>query len=341
MPQNQDWKPGLKGDPTAWLLEADDPGVRYLALRDIVGAPAGELESARRIAHRDGPIARILDAMNPAGYWLKPGHVYFGKLRGTVWSIISLAQLGASLEADPRVAAACAYLLDNALAEGGQFSSTGNPEGAIDCLQGNLLTALLDLGCRDPRLETALNWTARTVTGEGLAPPENKKAAARFYKYKVGPRFACRANRNLPCAWGGVKVLTAFSRLPVEGRSDLIKTAIETAAEYFLQPDPATARFEGERSPAPDAKWWQFHFPLFWAADLLQVAEALTRLGYGRDPRLTATLDLIRQKQGENGRWALDYVDRNRKMWVNYGQAGRPNKWVTLRAWRVLQPAAV
>jgi len=73
--------------------------------------------------------------------------------------------------------------------------------------------------------------------------------------------------------------------------------------------------------------------------DILQIAEALTALGYGSDPRLANTLDLIREKQDENGKWSLEYVDNNRKMWVKYGPVGKPNKWVTLRALRVLKRA--
>ena len=54
------WKKELKADPTDWLLEPDDPGVRYLALRDIVDAGETEIKTARRNAHRERPIARIL-----------------------------------------------------------------------------------------------------------------------------------------------------------------------------------------------------------------------------------------------------------------------------------------
>ncbi len=30
------WQNQLKGDSLSWLLESDSPGVRYLALRDLV-----------------------------------------------------------------------------------------------------------------------------------------------------------------------------------------------------------------------------------------------------------------------------------------------------------------
>ena len=68
----------LRGDPFPWLLEADDPGPRYLALRDVVGLPKedSELKSARRRAHREGPIAKVLSRMNEDGYWARAGTGY-------------------------------------------------------------------------------------------------------------------------------------------------------------------------------------------------------------------------------------------------------------------------
>jgi hypothetical protein len=143
----------------------------------------------------------------------------------------------------------------------------------------------------------------------------------------------------MPCGWAGVKVMMTFSRLPVERRTGLIEGAIETGVDFFLSGDPSKVEFPGHRTGVPDKRWWQFRFPSFWGADILQIAEAFTGLGYGRDPRLTNTLDLILSKQDENGRWPLEYVDHDHKMWVKYGTKGRPNKWVTLRALRVLKQA--
>jgi hypothetical protein len=341
------WRKLLKADPTDWLLEPDDPGVRYLALRDIVDAGEKEIKAARTKAHREGPIAVILENMNPEGYWVTPGNVYANKCRGTVWSIISLAELGASAEEDKRIGTACAYLMDQSLLKGGQFSPRQKPTNSGLCLQGNMLTSLTDLGCGGDRLDVAYEWTARMVTGEGvprmvnpdgLAPVEGVPGPFSYVKYN-GPRFACRTNKHMPCGWAGVKVMMAFSRLPVARRTGLIGRAIETGVDFFLSGDPSKADFPGHRTGVPDKRWWQFRFPSFWGADILQIAEALTRLGYGGDPRLANALDLIRGKQDENGRWPLEYIDHTHKMWAKYGSAGKPNKWVTLRAMRVLKQA--
>jgi hypothetical protein len=333
------WQTQLKGDSVAWLLEKDDPGVRYLALRDLTDLPADsrELRAARKAAHRDGPIAAVLAAMDQLGYWAKPGPGYSPKYHATVWSIILLAQLGASAAEDRRIARGCAYLLDNNLAEGGQFSTSAAPAGTVDCLQGNLCWALLELGYDDPRLAQAFEWMARTVTGEGIALITDKQATVRYYAYKCGPNFACGVNNQRPCAWGAVKVLLAFGVVPARQRTPLMKRAIQQGVDFLFSVDPAKAAYPTRNGAKPDRRWWKFGFPVFYAADLLQNVEALAALGYGRDKRLTNALALIRDKQDEHGRWPLDL---DYQTWVNFGPKKQPNKWVTLRALRTLKAAA-
>lgn len=330
-----------KDDVLHWLLEEDSPGVRYLALRDLLDLPEDDpaLTQARQAAHLSGPIAEILAHMHPDGYWEQPGAGYNPKYFSSVWSVINLAQLGAQLAKDERIERACHYLLEHALSPGGQFGAGGTPSSTADCLQGNLCWALLELGIEPARLENAFEWMARTVTGEGLAPVSDKKAELRYYAGKCGPRFACGSNNKLPCAWGGAKVMLAFSRLPVEHRTPLIQRAIAEGMDFLLSVDPATADYPNGWSDKPSGNWWKFGFPVFYVTDLLQIAEALAALGYGRDPRLHNTLAIVLQKQDPQGRWALEY-DYKGKTWVDYGAKKQPNKWVTLRARRVLRMAS-
>ena len=112
------WQTQLKGNSVSWLLEMDLPGVHYLALRDLYDLPneEAELKSARRIAHKEGLIAAILSHMDKEGYWASPGADYYPKYVSTVWSMIILAQLGASVTQDKRIPQASKYLLDHALA---------------------------------------------------------------------------------------------------------------------------------------------------------------------------------------------------------------------------------
>jgi len=334
------WKNQLQKDSLPWLLESNDPGLRYLALRDLLDLSADdhELKSARKSAHKEGPIAEVLSQMNKEGYWVKPGPGYNPKYSSTVWSMILLAQLGASANEDKRIEQACKYLLDHALAEGGQFSAaaSGAPSGTADCIQGNLLWSLMELGYDDPRMAKAYEWMARTVTGEGIAPMQDRDAPIRYYAGKCGPSFACGANNKLPCAWGGVKVMLAFGKLPANKRTPLIKKAIEQGVDFFFSVDPASANYPTGYADKPSGNWWKFGFPVFYVSDILQIAEALVGLGYGSDPRLSNALNIIREKQDSEGRWQMEY-DYTGKTWIDFGKKKQPNKWVTLRALRVLK----
>lgn len=334
------WKDQLKGDSLAWLLEKEDPAVRYLALRDLMDLQPenAEMRSARKAAHQRGPIATVLDHMDPEGFWGEPGPGYLPKYKSTIWSIILLAQLGAQVQEDERIFLACNYLLESAYTEYGQFTMTGAPSGTVDCLQGNLLWALLELGFNDARLEKAVDWMARGLTGEGIAPMSDRHASLRYYAGKCGPVFACGANNKLPCAWGGAKVMLGFSILPASWRTPLVERAIRQGIDYFFSVDLAKAEFPSGYNDKPSGNWWKFGFPVFYVTDLLQVAEALVGLGCGSDPRLAELLALIRGKQDENGRWALEY-DYSGRTWVDFGTKKQPNKWVTLRALRVLKSA--
>lgn len=332
------WSDRLKGDALPWLLDEEDPGPRFLAMRDVLGHPedAPELRRARKAAHTRGPIAAVLAAMDPAGYWESPGPGYNPKYRSSVWSLVLLAQLGARLEDDRRLVTAATNILNHALAPGGQFTATGAPSGTVDCLQGNLLWALVEMGCSDDRLQAAAEWAARSVTGEGIAAAQERRAAVRYYAGgKCGPTFACSANNKLPCAWGGVKVMLALGRWPAP-RTPLYKRALAHGAQFLLGTDPAEARYPTGSGGPPSRNWWKFGFPVFYVTDLLQNAEALAAAGVARDPRLARAVDLICEKQDAHGRWSLEY-DYTGKTWVDFGRKNEPNKWVTLRALRTLK----
>ena len=129
------------------------------------------------------PIASMLAAQEPAGYWQKPGPGYATKYRGTVWQLIFLDQLGADPQ-DERVARACEYVLSHAQAENGGFGASGvagagppPSSRVIHCLNGNLLRALIGFGWLDRpcgrATMTAITSRARpgTITKNGQPAP--------------------------------------------------------------------------------------------------------------------------------------------------------------------------
>jgi hypothetical protein len=284
------------------------------------------------------PIASILAAQHPEGYWEKPGPGYATKYRGTVWQLIFLDQLGAD-PADERIARACDYVLEHSVAASGGFGASGvatdrppPPAAVIHCLNGNVLRAMIGFGrLADARVQGAIDWAARAITGEGVE---------RWYATGTsGPGFACAANEQLPCGWGAAKAMLALARIPPDARSPLVQRAVDTGAEFLLSRDPAVADYPmGWGNTKPTGSWFRLGFPSGYVTDVLQVLEALADLGLADDPRLANAFAWLLAKRDPSGRWRNEYA-YNGKTWTDFERQGQPSKWVTLRALSVLSRA--
>jgi len=326
----RDWKSMLNENPIPWLMEPDlnNPGVRYFALRELLDRPEddSEVQAARAAIMTTGPVPAILDAQYPDGYWVKPGGGYSPKYRSTVWQVIFLAELGAD-PTDERVRQGCEYLLSHSIAANGAFSALQKPvpSGAISCLNGNLLYALQHLGyADDPRVQTALDWLARAITGE-----------IRYLKSgTTGPCLACSANEGQPCAWGANKAMKALLAVPPAHRTAAVQRALQVGAEFLLSHDPAVADYPYTQRVS--STWFKFGFPLTYWSDVLETTAVLTELGYGHDPRLANAFQLILSRQDAHGRWKLENA-LSGKTWADIEKKGKPSKWVTLRVLRVLK----
>lgn len=331
----------LKNDPLPWLLEADqeNPAIRFFTLRDVFSYPADarEVKEARQLIMSAGPVPTILAAQEPQGYWVEPGPGYYPKYQGTVWQLIFLAQLGAD-GSDPRLRRACEYILDHSRSHYGGFSANALPSGMIQCLQGNLAAALIDLGyLGDKRLAAALDWLARSITGEGIAPAREKDAPVHYFlSSNSAPGFVCSANNQLPCAWGAVKAMSALSKVPEAARTPEMRRAVETGKDFLLSRDPSLADYPMGYSEKPSRSWFQLGLPTGYVTDFLQILEVLVALGLRDDRRLQPAFDLLTGKQDLQGRWKMEYT-YNGKTWVEIEKKGQASKWVTLRALRVLK----
>lgn len=323
------WQSKLNGDPLPWLLEAENPSVRYFALRHLLDCAENDRDvcAAKAAVMQSEPVKKILAAQKAEGYWVKPGHGYSPKYQSTVWQILFLAELGVD-GTRRQVRQASEYLLTHAQAAHGGFSAMANavPSGAIHCLNGNLIWALIALGrSDDERVRAAVDWLAGAITGDGFDA---------FNAIVPGPGFKCGANMKQPCAWGAVKALRALASVPKPWQNARVKKAIAMAADLLLSRDlakadyPYTGRVSGE--------WFKFGFPLSYTSDVLEALLALTEAGYGGDPRLEHAVALVLSKQDAQGRWTMKH-SLNGKMWTDIEKKGKPSKWVTLRALRVLK----
>ncbi len=335
-----DWRERLHADPLPWLLDPAIPTVRHLALRQLLDRPYDDpdVRNALSAAMRADPITTIMAAQDAASWWARPGPGYLPKYTSTVWQLIFLDQLGADGD-DPRIRAACAYVLDHAQSACGGFAvgmkgdGRPPPSAAIHCLNGNLLRALIGFGwLDDERTQRSIEWQAAAITGEG---------EVRFYRSSLpGPGFRCGANDGLPCAWGATKAVLALARIPPERRAPNVQRALEAGVAFLLSRDPSVADYPmGYGNTRPNSSWFKLGFPSGYVTDVLQVLEACCEAGMGGDPRLRRAVDWLLAQQDANGRWANRYAYAG-KMVVDIDRPGDPSRWVTLRACRVLKAMA-
>jgi hypothetical protein len=104
--------------------------------------------------------------------------------------------------------------------------------------------------------------------------------------------------------------------------------------EYLLERRLLRRRSTGELiSP----EWMQFAFPPLWHYDVLRALDYFRTAGVNSDARLDEAIALVMQRRQPDGRWLLDVRHRDTLHTEMAGEVGQPNRWVTLRALRVLR----
>jgi hypothetical protein len=306
-----------------WLLEEDQPSVRYRTLTQVLGRAEDDPEvvAARERIPRVGWAAEILRDRTPGGWWGDNSSLYRPKYLATNWKLLVLADLGVT-RAVPGVAESCELWMDRFATKDGGFGLNATASGHL-CLAGNTARALIQFGYADePRVRTALEWLARAADPKG--------------------GWSCfGSGRNLD-SWEG---LSAFAVYPRRNWTPEMRTAVERGAEFFLER-------ELHRQGGPYAPWFRFHYPVHYYYDLLVGLDVLTSLGYGADPRLSFALARLQEKRGADGRWSLDALHpdveggvaewfrthpKHRPTPWGLEEPGRPSKMITLRALTVLE----
>lgn len=328
------WKSHLYEDATPWLLQDDNPSVKYLALKEIMDAPEShpEVRRARKNIMKTGAVPKILAKQTPGGYWEKPEDFYIRtKYRGTVWSFIILAELMASVE-DYRIQRTCEFILHwSQDRESGGFSyrgsdkGGGNHSGVLPCLTGNMVWGLIRFGFGDdPRVRRAVEWmTAFQRFDDGAIE------APKGWPYD---RFEVCWGKHT-CMLGVVKGLKALAEIPPRKRTKNVDLFIRKAAAFLLKHHLYKKSHDPTRVAKP--KWTKLWFPWMWDTDVLEMLVLLTGLGY-RDQRMEEAMELLLSKQGKNGRWTLENT-YNGRFQVNIESKAKPSKWVTLNVLRVLK----
>jgi hypothetical protein len=123
------------------------------------------------------------------------------------------------------------------------------------------------------------------------------------------------------------------------GGSPVVTAARLRGQEYLLERRLFRRRSTGEvieRDRKGGAAWTRFAFPTWWHYDVLRGLEYLRRAGIVPDERVAEAINLVTSKRDDDGRWPLEsHYPGKMPVETDKGE-GRPSRWITLRALRVL-----
>lgn len=190
----------------------------------------------------------------------------------------------------------------------------------LSCLTGNVAAALLRLGYKEDR------WVWKAI--EWLIGIQNADGGW------LCPYWRAHIKDTHSCFMGTITLLEAFSEVPEEERPKGMREAIKRGAEFLLM--HRLYKADHHDFVVINPQWLKLHFPWFAWYDFLRGLCALTKLGYTRDERMSDALDLLLEKQNQEGKWILESTPSGR-MHTSIETKGRPSKWVTLNALRVLR----
>jgi hypothetical protein len=310
-----------------WLLEENQPAVRYHTLVDLHGRKASDREV--RLTYSN--IARVgwahdqLRQQGPKGFWeaREPRNVkewidflYFPVFGGTNWRALVLSDFGLD-STNPRIKRIADLIFEYKL----RYSSPFNFFHEEMCISANTARMLTRFGyADDPRVRKLYDWLIEDQRKDG----------------------GWNCSQGTPGTLDVWEPLAAFASLPKTKRTPKMEDSISRGAEFYLE----RKLFEEGRSYPP---WLRFHYPNHYYYDILVGLDVITQLGYGGDKRLRPALKILMDKRQRGGRWLMDrlqpdigpktkiHPDKSKIKPLVIEAPGKPSKWITLKALRVLK----
>jgi hypothetical protein len=311
-----------------WLLDSD-PSIRWQVLRDLTDAPAEEVRAERARVTTEGWGARLLALQGSDGQW--DGGTFFpvpydGSEAGQPWtattySLLLLRDLGLDPGSEDARAAVRKVRENSRWEEGGQPFFDGEVE---PCINGKAVALGAYFG-------EHVDGIVRRLLNEQLADGGWNCEAERG---SVRSSFATTINV--------LEGLLEHER--ATGGTPESIAARKRGEEYLLERALLRRKSTGE---LVDLDWLQFSYPTRWFYDALRGLDYFRDsyfqdtysqdTGGPPDTRLAEAVGLLRSKRQPDGTWLLENTHSGRIHFAMEDGDGRPSRWNTLRALRVLR----
>jgi hypothetical protein len=302
-----------------WLLDSD-PSIRWQAMRDLIDVPADEVGAERARVATEGAGARLLALQAPDGRW--GGAAWNRGWDSTMHALWLLRDMGLDPASD-EARRAVGLVRDRVTWRGCGPRETENNaffEGEVEpCINGQVAAVGAYFG-QDVR------GIIDRLLGEQLPDGGWNCEAA-----------DCSTRSSFNTTICVLEALLEYERA-FGGSPEVTGTRLR-GQDYLLERRLFRRRSTGEvieRDRKSGSVWTRFAFPTWWHYDVLRGLAYLRQAGVAPDERAAEAIDLVASKRGSDGRWVLE-TQYPGKMLVETDEGeGRPSRWNTLRALRVL-----
>jgi hypothetical protein len=285
-------------------------------MRDLIGAPGEEVAAERARVATEGAGARLLALQGVDGSWA--GAAWNRGWDSTMHVLSLLRELGLDPASD-EARRAVSLVRDRVTWQGGDWDGNLFFEGEVEpCINGQVAASGAYFGQDVQRIVDRL-------LGEQLPDGGWNCEAANGSTRSSFNTTICVLESLLECE------LTSGSSAEVTG-------ARLRGQEYLLERRMFRRLSTGEviQDRKGDHSWTRFSFPTWWHYDVLRGLEYLRRAGATPDERVAEAIELVESKRDSDGRWPLEKQHPGTMaVEVDEGE-GRPSRWNTLRALRVL-----
>ena len=300
-----------------WLLDAD-PAIRWQAMRDLKGSADGTVLREQRRVAREGWGARLLGLQDSDGRWA--GGVYTPKWTSTTYTLLLLRTLGLPPR-HPQALRACRVLLDSGFwQDGGINFYAPRYQRSETCISSMVLALACWFELADPRVDRL----AEHVIGQQMADGGwNCRATA-------GHGGATHGSFHTTIS--ALEALLEYGRFR-PGRAQAAQEAQARGREFLLVHQLFRSHRTGK---VVKAEMTRLAFPPQWHFDILRGLDYFRASGASWDERLSDAVTLVEKKRTAEGNWLLENVYAG-KTHFPMETKGRPSRWNTLRALRVLR----
>jgi hypothetical protein len=303
-----------------WLLDSD-PAIRWQVLRDVVHAPAEAVAAERVRVAAEGWGSRLLALQGDDGQWAGGACFPAGSFtwrdehEGQPWTAtLPTLQLLHDFGVDPgadRVRRAVALVSAQC-----RWEHAGQPffAGEVEpCINGRTVTLGTYFG-------QAMDDVVARLLAEQL---EDGGWNCEAENGSVRSSFATTINV--------LEGLLAHER--ATGGSAASLAARRRGEEYLLERKLFRRKSTGE---VVNTAWLQCSFPVRWQYDVLRALDYFCAVGDVPDARLDEAIAVLRSKRQVDGTWLLENTHPGAVHFALEDGDGRPSRWNTLRALRVL-----